>query len=327
VVERLGVLADRAPALTDMFFHRLGAVAAARARQLERPLAEPLLAEERFAASAIVAGQVIRQRILDAYDGPMLILKGSEVARRYPDPALRPSHDIDLLADDPAAAQRALLDAGCVVGLERQSAHHELPIAFPDLPLVIEVHRAPKWPAGIPAPPASALLDAAGARDGLGVLPSAHQAVVVAAHAWAERPLGRIMDLADVAVLLDVADRDEATALARAWGLERCWAATVAAVECVIHDAPPPPPLRTWARHTLAVRAPSVPERVIARAAAPFWALPPASAARAAASTLRAAARHAREDGLHAARGGAGHPALNPPSAGMTPAGHRDPAA
>jgi hypothetical protein len=312
VLARLEELASRAPALTDVFFHRLGAVEAARRRDAGLALPDPLLAEERFAAIAAIAGQVVRGRIREAYDGRMLILKGAEVARRYPDPALRPSHDLDLLVDDPAAAQQALLAAGCEVGWHRASSHHELPLVFPDLPLVIEVHRAPKWPAGIAPPPAAELLDAGEPVDGYLALPPAEHAVVVAAHAWAERPLGRVMDLADVQVLLGDADPGAAAGIAAAWGLDRIWAATLAAIDAVLDAGPSPAPLRTWARHTPAVREPTRPERIAARIAAPFWALPPREAARAATGSVVAAAHDLRAGHARGSRAAAEHPALNP---------------
>ena len=43
-----------------------------------------------------------------------MLMKGLEVAVRYPDPGSRYFQDLDLLADEPEAAQQALLGAGFV---------------------------------------------------------------------------------------------------------------------------------------------------------------------------------------------------------------------
>lgn len=280
---QLNAMVDRAPGLPDLFAHRLGAMAAARWRSQGRRLPAPLAEEEHFATVVAVATPVLLERILDACDGPVMLLKGPEVASHYPEPRLRTYHDLDVLVEDASAAHRALIAAGCRVGWDRASEHHELPLVFPDLPLVIEVHRRAKWPAGTAAPPASDLLShAVPAGDGSRAvtLPPALHAVVVAAHAWAERPLRRALDLVDVQALLVGQDREQASAAAADWGVDRVWETTLAASEALFGRRPQPWTLRTWARNVPAMRQQRRLEAVLERVLAPFSALPPVPAAR-----------------------------------------------
>ena len=82
-------------------------------------------------------------------------MKGPEVALRYPGPALRGFRDLDLLVPDAPAVQRELLAAGFEpVGLPEKYAaiHHLRPLAYPGLPLLVEVHDRPKWPEHLRTP-------------------------------------------------------------------------------------------------------------------------------------------------------------------------------
>jgi hypothetical protein len=158
---RLEVLVERAPSLEDLHYHRLDGFAARKWRAEGRPLPPRILAEERFAPVAALASRLTLSRILEAFSDPVIVLKGPEVACHYPDPALRPYHDLDLLVEDSAGAHRALVAAGCTVMGNRPSPHHELPLAFPDLPVMVELHKSPKWPLWGTAPSTSELFAAA----------------------------------------------------------------------------------------------------------------------------------------------------------------------
>lgn len=287
LTERLHALIDRAPSAKALVYHRLAALAAPRWRALGRAVPETFADEEQLGAVCTIAAPAALERIAAIVPGPLLLLKGPEVARHHPAPHGRPYRDLDLLAEDPRAAFEALVAAGASVTKEVAPGHHEPPLVFDDLPLVIEVHRLPKWPAGlVPPPPAELFAAAVPAPWGDGrilTLPPARHAIVVAAHAWAHRPLRRILDLVDVAVLLRDGDRSDAWPAARSWGAERLLTATVAAADAVLGDGRRPFALRSWARDLPAVRERGPGESLLESYLAPFSGLPALPAARQAA--------------------------------------------
>lgn len=286
---QLDRLVDRAPSVRALLDHRLGVAAARRWRALGRDVPDALASEEHFASAAGLAAPVVLERVLAAYGGPVAVLKGPEVACRYPDPTLRPHHDLDLLVEDAPAAQDALLRAGCEVRIRQRSAHHELPLVFPDLPLVVELHSAPLVPAWTTVRGADVLSSAVPSRWAVGralaPAPEIH-AVLLAAHSWVERPLRRVLDLADVHVLLADADRARALSIADGWALGGVMRSTLAAADATFAMAPTPWTLRTWARNLPAVRERTRLEALAEHVAAPFAALPATSAWRESAREL-----------------------------------------
>ena len=108
----------------------------------------------------------------------------------------------------------------------------------------------------------------------------AHHAVLLAVHSWTHRPLARVLDLADVLVMLADADAREARDTARRWRVERVWNATLAAADALLGDGPEPWTLRAWGRNTPEVRRPTRREELLERCLSPFAALPPLAAAR-----------------------------------------------
>jgi hypothetical protein len=284
-------LVDRSPSVVDLLDHRLGAIAARQWRAQGRDVPPELIEEERYASYATLAAPVVVGRVAELCAAPVIVLKGPEVAARYPEPTMRPSHDLDLLVEDAAGAFRALVAAGCKVVGDEPSEHHELPLAFPDLPLIVELHRAPKWPAWAQPPSYEGLLASAvparGAGEGSLAPAPAHHAVLIAAHSWAHRPLARVLDLLDLQVLLADADAQEAAALARSWGVERIWRTTLAAAGSLFGGQPTPWTLRTWARNTPEVRRPTRGEELVERCLSPFAVLPPHRAVRVSASSVR----------------------------------------
>jgi putative nucleotidyltransferase-like protein len=231
------------------------------------------------AAMTDLAVRPLLARVRDAYDGRLVLVKGPEVALDYPEPELRRYGDLDLLADDAEAAQAALLAAG--FGEIDDPAlyvdiHHLRPLAWPGVPIVIELHSRPKWPDGIPGPGSDELL-AAAVPSRLGVagietLAPAPHAVLLAAHSWAHEPLDRIGHLVDVAATLARADQGEAAALARGWGCARMWSVTEAAIGAVLAGDGSLP---AWARHLPAARERTVLEMHLQRLLAPLAGLPP----------------------------------------------------
>ena len=241
--------------------------------------------EELRAVHNVAGERAVLSAAREAYDGQMLLLKGPEVAACYPDPALRPSKDLDILVDDAEEAQRALLAAGFepgglygddyYVGL-----HHLRPLRIPGQPTPwVEVHRRPSWVKFVDPPATRDLLAAAteGATGVPGVLalPAGHHALALAAHSWSERPMRRLLDLIDIAAVTTRAERAEVHALASRWGLSRLWTTMAAAVDATLFGHGDPWFLRTWARHMQEVRDPAIWENHIGRWMSPFWALPP----------------------------------------------------
>ena len=104
------------------------------------------------------------QRVRAGDDGRIVLMKGLEVGAHYPDSALRPFRDLDLLVDDADLAQQELIEAGFEpTGDERLyvGIHHLRPLRWPGLPLVIEIHDRPKWLDWQAPPPTAELLNAA----------------------------------------------------------------------------------------------------------------------------------------------------------------------
>lgn len=287
-------LVDRAPGSADLTSHRLELFAARRLRSREEPVPRDLVDRERWAAVAVLTAPVLLEHVRAAYDGPLVPLKGMQVARLYPDPALRAFGDVDVLVHDASAAQEALLAAGFEeVGDPRlyEDIHHLRPLRYGELPLVVEVHSRPKWVEGITPPPPTASLLAEAAPDVTGglTLPPEHHALLLAAHSWAHEPLRRLRDVVDVALMAELAGRDNVTRLARSWRVERLWRSTLDAVDAVLFGGRRPLSLRLWAQNLEKARERTVLENHVQRWLSDFWIMPPWAAA------LRVPATIARE--------------------------------
>jgi hypothetical protein len=253
--ERVGELADLAPRLSDLRYHKLQLVAASRLRARGELVPPELQTEERLAAAIALGAGLLVRRLRAATDARVIVMKGPEAAALWPDSRLRPWKDLDLLVEDAHAVQDALLAAGFVeVGDPAlyRDIHHLRPLSLPGLPVAVEVHLRPKWPAA--HAPTFDDLAAAAVPSTFGVVgmlaPSpAHHAVLLAAHAWEHDPLSRVGSLADVAAMTIAAGRTDADAVARAWGVARLWSATARAVDEVLLDGRPAlhPPI--WRRH------------------------------------------------------------------------------
>lgn len=285
--------------MSDLWEHRVHLLAARRWREVGREIPPELLLAEQRAKVATLTAPVLLAKVRSAVDTPLLLLKGPEVAARYPDPATRPFGDLDLLTLDAEATQRALLSAGFEeVGKPEYfvGIHHLRPLRWPDLPLVIEIHARPKWVSGFPPPNPEELFEAA-VESSLGVegvlAPSdAHHALVIAAHSWAHEPLGRLLEIIDVAAMSERADRSEIEVVARRWGMGRIWHHSIAAADALLTDRRSTTwALRLWGRNLQGVRGRTVAEAHLEDWIGPFWtqsltqALP--ASARAVAQDLR----------------------------------------
>jgi len=262
--------------------HGVELVAARVWRERGYAVPDELLVDERVATLRALAIPLLLKRIRDSYDGTLILMKGPEAAARYPGRAMRPFLDLDFLVDDPAAAHRALLASGFVeVGepARYEGAHHMRPLAWPDLPVAIELHREANRPNWLAPPDLDELLEltrpsATGVPGLSAPVPAAH-AVLLAAHSWAHEPLRRLLDLIDVTVVLESADdRRLARELAFRWGMGRVWRTTIGVADGLLLRSASVPALRIWARHLTAVRERTVFETHLTRWAGPVWGLP-----------------------------------------------------
>jgi hypothetical protein len=289
VWRRVDELIDRAPGLGALRAHRIQLLAGRRWRELGREIPDDLRAEERLAALRDAIAPDLLARVRAATEQPVVLLKGPEVARRYPSPALRQFIDLDLLVPDADGLQRELLAAGFEqtedpVWAFRRPAdadlfadkHHLHPLRWEGWPMRLEIHRRPSWPAWLPEAPVTELLDAAEPteNDGILTLPAGPHVLVLAAHLWVSNPFARLRDVLDISLFLPEVNEAEVDALARAWGMSRLWETTQAVVRSALLGGPRPTAERLWARHLAEAREQTVLEVHATSWASPFWALP-----------------------------------------------------
>jgi hypothetical protein len=282
--ERVGELADRAPRVSDLRHHRLQLLAGSRMRSRGEEVPGDLRAEERRQAAAFLTAPVLLRRIRSASEGRLVLMKGREAGARWAHPRLRPSRDVDLLADDAPAVHVALLAAGFVAAEDLAlfgEFHHLAPLVLPGVPLAVEIHSRPNWPPGS-GPSIDEIAEAAGpcalGIDGILAPAAAHHAVLLAAHAWSHEPLGRVGSLADVAALTEEAGCEAVAAVARAWGVSRVWSMTARTVEELLYADPRTVRQPIWKRHLGSARERTVFEGHVARFSGPIAAASPAHA-------------------------------------------------
>jgi len=93
--------------------HKLGPLEANRLRRLGERVSPPLLIAERDASLCISNSIRLLQYVRESCDGPLVVIKGPEVARLYPGGARR-FGDIDILVNDAESVHRALISHGLV---------------------------------------------------------------------------------------------------------------------------------------------------------------------------------------------------------------------
>jgi Uncharacterised nucleotidyltransferase len=276
---RVERLLDRA-STEGLLAHRLGPLGARRLRQRGLPVPETLQAEERLAAFRLVAVEPLLKLIRAGCDGPLVVMKGPELALRYPGGA-RAFADLDLLVPDAREVHGQLRSAGFVEIGDPElyyRLHHLRPLASPGLPLHVEIHSAPKWPDRLTAPTAAEVIDVAvpsavGVEGVLAPSPAQH-ALLVAAHSWAHEPLRRLGDILDVRAVAAEAAPAEIERLALSWQIGGLWRTTAAAADALFGDRSEPPALRLWARHLEAMRERTVFENHLQSYLSGYWALP-----------------------------------------------------
>lgn len=282
---RIDELVDRAPGVDALRLHGVELIAAHSLLSRGRPIAPALDRERRGAMLRSLAAPTLLEKVRCAYDGRVMVMKGPEVAARYPEPGLRPFTDLDLLVDDPAAARRALIACGFVELFDptvHDGAHHGQPLAWRWLPLTVELHGRTKHDSWLDGPPTREVLalsepSAVGPAGLLAPVPAAH-AVLLAAHSWSHQPLRRLLDLVDIAVILEDDERALAAGIARRWDLHRIWRATIEAVDALLYGKSDPLLLKLCGRHLISVRERTVFETHLARWIGPAYGLPDSGA-------------------------------------------------
>ncbi len=283
----LDLFVDGATSPAGLRAHGLDLWAARRWYTTGQPVPPDFLAHERAAVMALLSVPSLLAWIRSILDGPIVLLKGPEVAARYPDPALRPFGDLDLLVPRADDAQRRLLAVGCVEveGVTLRTGHRHRPaLRCPGSLLLVEIHERPAWPRWTTARTdelfASAIPSVLGV-DGILTVPPAQHAVLLAAHSWSHEPYRRLIDLVDIAVMTDDLDPAVLRELAEQWALGRVWSATTRAIDAFRNGEPP----RSWSdrlmgQHLWTVRERTMIEWRLARWAAGFWAPTPSVAVR-----------------------------------------------
>lgn len=279
----VGALIDSA-SIDGVLAHKLGPLAAGRRRAAGEPVPEVLAAEERVASLAAMIADPVLRRIREVGDGPMVLLKGPEVAALYP-PNGRRFGDIDVLTPDAPALHRSLREHGFVemeTPFDHSEHHHLVPLRWPVVPLYVEVHSAPNWPQDLSPPSVAEILEAAVPSvvgiDGFSAPSRAHHALLFAGHSWAHEPLKTLRDLIDIAVLAAEEDPADLSRTATSWGLGRIWRTTWRAIDALFFDGRPSGAVQVWARHLAHVRERTVFETHLQAALYPFWERPPAPA-------------------------------------------------
>jgi hypothetical protein len=283
-------LLDRA-SVEGLHHHGLSPLQGIRLRRLGRELPEPVAREARTATMFGKLAPSLLERVRQSCDEPLLVLKGPEVAGRYP-PGGRGFGDIDLLTPDAETARRALIANGFVVeedGVE--VPHHLKPLTWPALPLKLELHHEVNWLQELRPPETAEIFEASIPSvlgvEGLRAPGAAHHALILAAHSWKHRPLRMIRDLLDIALLSAESDAHELAETANRWELERLWRTTHTAAVSLFYGGRVSTPLLTWARRLRHVRETTVFEQHLERVMSPFWALPIGSALPIAGAALR----------------------------------------
>ena len=264
--------------------NKLGALAARLRRLAGRPVPPALAADERGAAVSVTMARPLLEHIRSLCDGPLVLLKGPEIARLYPGSA-RVFVDVDLLAGDAHAAQRALLAAGYSEVWDEPFVlrQHLRPLKSPTLGLKVELHTVPNWPPGRTPPPLQEILDRSVAAsigvDAIVAPDPLHHTLILAAHAWSHEPLQTLRDLVDVAAMARGCSEAELARTAEAWDIPRVWRTTRAAIAALFESGPTTMPLQIWARHLPSVRERTLFANHLMRWLHGFWELPPRAAA------------------------------------------------
>src|SRR5687767_8093312 len=99
-------IVDRATNPDALRWHGLHLLAVQRWRSTGQEIPAAFADAEREAVGVFLAGLALLRQVRLLIEGPIILLKGMAVAQRYPDPALRPFADLDILVLDPSRAHQ-----------------------------------------------------------------------------------------------------------------------------------------------------------------------------------------------------------------------------
>jgi hypothetical protein len=267
---------DEMPPTGSPHAHGLGPIAAWRWREQGREVPASLEEISRRSGYGTVSVAPLLERIREAIDGPIVLIKGPEIAARYPRPALRPFGDLDLLVEDVERAERQLVAAGFdLVGPADHvlpGHHHDRPLRIKGLALAVELHRNPGWLNWQRAPAnaevfARAIPSVTGVA-GIDAMPAVDHALLLSAHSWRHGPYHSWVHLIDIALAREIPDPDEIERQSRLWDLAVVWRLTNQAIQALFFDGEgwPGPIDRVWCRHLPAMR-----ERTLLEYYAAYW--------------------------------------------------------
>ena len=236
-------------------------------------------------ARHVLVGRHLLRDQVEAHAGPIVLMKGLEVAMLYPSPVQRPFRDLDVLVRDPRVRWDRLVDKGFRSNPTRRLDidHHHLP-ALEDTTgtLGVEFHHRANIPLWASIPTEFIIDTAEPSRTGIdGVLRPRDDvhALLMAMHCW-EGGFTRLRDLFD-ALLLAASSEVPVEATAESLGLRRFWRVTERLAESQVLGEPARRvPLQRWIVPT----KPGIDQRTKSRLIAPYTVCNP----------LRVTAAHAR---------------------------------
>lgn len=249
---------ETAPNASALRTHGLGPIAAARLRQRGEQVPDDIDRLARGAVYASITAAPLLQKVIDVLQEPVVLLKGPEVARFYPERTMRTYGDLDLLVSDYARAERKLIEAGFAELIPNrivEGQQHDSPLGLSNLALMIELHRHPGWLRWLTPPSEQELRQVAipsvTGVDGAFALPPEHLVLFLASHAWRHNPYHSLIHLVDIELVRQQTDPERVTYLAKQWGIEPVWNHLCAMIDWFIYQQNDPPGIvhRWWARH------------------------------------------------------------------------------
>jgi hypothetical protein len=178
-------------------------------------------------ARTVLVGETILEELRTRAPGPLVLMKGLEVAQLYPAVTHRPFRDLDLLVTDARATWDRLVAEGYWANPRRpiEIDHHHLPaLAGPHRHIGLELHHRPNLPAWATIPTDLILSTAEPSRTDIeGILRPRDDlhALLMAMHGW-KGGFTRLRDLFDALLLAAVSEVPVEETAARL-GLTRFW--------------------------------------------------------------------------------------------------------